>query len=439
MPLYVQKAADAWESLKKNKFSGWPTKKRGGERLTPVAQPAFASDYDLSTDESVFTIGSCFARNIEEVLLDIGLNVVTGKYSVPAEEWEGRANGILNKYHPFAMQNELVWALEDGQRYPAETGIVQVAQDQWIDLHLPGVAKPVSHQRAISRRQEIDALYKQVKQCRLVMLTPGLIEAWWDKEANSYTNQTIPRSLATKYGDRFELHVLSYEEVYSALKSVVNLLNKHCPTDVRIFISVSPVPLAATFTMRDVLVANTYSKSVLRAAVEQLVAECDNVEYFPSYESISLSNLNEVFGDDYIHVKDTAVRENILRFVSALKFDLSKVDATDKKNIYVNKKQQKPLRGMVSNQIQNGVVTGWAVRNNSNEPARVRLLVNGKQLGVCECTEMRKALLERSTHATGHCGFSHKIGFALSGGDEIHVVDEESGQHLLNSPFIYQP
>ena len=439
MPLYVQKAADAWESLKKNKFSGWPSKRRGGERLTPVAQPAFASDYVLSVDESVFTIGSCFARNIEEVLSDIGLNVVTGKYSVPAEEWEGRANGILNKYHPFAMLNELVWALEEGHQYPAETGIVQVAPEQWIDLHLPGVAKPVSHQRAVSRRQEIDALYKQVKQCRVIMLTPGLIEAWWDKEANCYTNQTIPRGLAVKHGDRFELHVLTYQEVYSALRSVVALLNKHCLPDVRIFISVSPVPLAATFTMRDVLVANTYSKSVLRAAVEQLVAECDNVEYFPSYESISLSDLTEVFGDDYIHVKDSAVRENILRFVSALKFDLSKVDLAKRQSVKVNEKQLKPLRGMVSDQIQNNVVTGWAIRNGSNAPARVKLIVGGKQLGVCECTEMRKALLERSVHATGRCGFSYKIGFALNEGEEIQVVDEETGQHLRNSPFIFQP
>lgn len=438
MPLYVQKASDAWESFRKNKFSGWPSKNKGGGRLTPLAQPDFSSDYTLPTNESVFTIGSCFARNIEEVLTDIGLNVVTSKYAVPVTEWVGRPNGILNKYHPFAMLNELRWALEEGQQYPAETGIVQIAPDQWIDLHLPGVANPVSQHRAHSRRAEIDTLYKQIKQCRLIMLTPGLIEAWWDNAASCYTNRTIPRSLAEKFGDRFELHVLSYEEVFTALMSVVKLLKKHCPADVRIFISVSPVPLAATFTKMDVLTANTYSKSVLRAAVEQVVAECGNVEYFPSYESISLSSRDEVFGDDYIHVKDEAVRENILRFVSALNFDLSNVDVTSRQPKSASPKQEKPVRGMVSDRIRDNVISGWAMKINSDEPARVNLIINGKNIGHCVCTEMRRVLLERSIHATGYCGFSLKIEMPLRGGEEVQVVDAETNQHLHNSPFVYQ-
>lgn len=439
MPLLKFDAEQAWKNLRTNKESNWPSKRRGSARLHPVAQPSFTSGYSLSNQDEVFTIGSCFARNIEEALCDLGLKVITSQYSVPESEWEGRANGILNKYHPYAMLNELVWALQDGNPFPFQDSIMELGPDQWIDLHLPGSAKPVSYQRAIERRQEIIELYGKVRQSRVVILTPGLIEAWWDKQAGCYTNQTIQRALVQKHPGRFELHMLSYQDVYTALSSAVALLLKHCRPDVRIFFSVSPVPLAATFTEKDVLIANTYSKSVLRAAVEQVVAEhAANVEYFPSYESITLSDREAVYGDDYIHVKEEAVRENILRFVSALQFDLANTSFLETQRKPAQKRA-KPLRGMVSDRIQGNVVTGWALRNDNSRPARVQLLIDGKPSGVCECTEMRQTLLDRGMHPTGRCGFSFRLGMPLRGGEEIQVLDEETGQPLRNSPFRHQP
>lgn len=93
---------------------------------------------------------------------------------------------------------------------------------------------------------------------------------------------------------------------------------------------------------------------------------------------------------------------------------------------------------MVANWIEGNEVTGRAFRNDASRPARVKLLINGKLAGVCDCTEMRRALLEREMHSTGQCGFSFKIALPLQGGEEIQVMDEETGQPLRNSPFRYQ-
>jgi hypothetical protein len=68
-------------------------------------------------------------------------------------------------------------------------------------------------------------------------------------------------------------------------------------------ITVSPVPLWSTFRAQDVLVANSYSKAVLRAAVESFCADRQHVSYFPSYEFAMLSNPRAVWRrDDYRHV-----------------------------------------------------------------------------------------------------------------------------------------
>jgi tetratricopeptide (TPR) repeat protein len=95
----------------------------------------------------------------------------------------------------------------------------------------------------------------------------------------------------------------------------VALLGEVCPAGHRIILTVSPVPLGATFTGSDVAVANCYSKSVLRAAAEAAVAEFDHIEYFPSYESVTLSERALAFAEDQIHVTGPLVAFNVDRMI----------------------------------------------------------------------------------------------------------------------------
>ncbi|CAP56349.1 GSCFA domain-containing protein [Gluconacetobacter diazotrophicus] len=55
----------------------------------------------------------------------------------------------------------------------------------------------------------------------------------------------------------------------------------------RFILTVSPVPLIATYCNRHVLVSNTYSKACLRVAAEELSMSIPDVAYFPSYEIIA--------------------------------------------------------------------------------------------------------------------------------------------------------
>ena len=57
--------------------------------------------------------------------------------------------------------------------------------------------------------------------------------------------------------------------------------------DLRFLVTVSPVPLTATATDEHVLVATTYSKSVLRSVAGALAMEFADIDYVPSYEIIA--------------------------------------------------------------------------------------------------------------------------------------------------------
>jgi hypothetical protein len=58
----------------------------------------------------------------------------------------------------------------------------------------------------------------------------------------------------------------------------------------------------------DVVVANTYGKSLLRTVAQEWAAAHENVDYFPSYEIVQNSNRAAVWEADLRHVTGAAVQ-----------------------------------------------------------------------------------------------------------------------------------
>ena len=72
---------------------------------------------ELDTRETVITIGSCLARNIEESMRGVGFDLSMLSFAVPKAELDkARLNGIHNRYTPFSVRQLVEWmfgALED--------------------------------------------------------------------------------------------------------------------------------------------------------------------------------------------------------------------------------------------------------------------------------------------------------------------------------------
>ncbi|HEY5799313.1 MAG TPA: GSCFA domain-containing protein, partial [Burkholderiaceae bacterium] len=104
----------------------------------------------------------------------------------------------------------------------------------------------------------------------------------------------------------------TFSEVLADLDAFIAELTAVNP-GIRILFTVSPIPLVATNTDDNVLVASSYSKSVLRAAAGEVAGKHANVAYFPSYEIISspasfgqylAADLREVTEQGVTHVMD---------------------------------------------------------------------------------------------------------------------------------------
>ncbi len=271
------------------------------ERLEPEAWPAVRASFEVPQGGTIFTIGSCFAREIEENLRRLGYRVPTLDYRAPAcEAVAGRPTRPFNKYTPADIHQELDWTAKiyERDRRPRQedssTFAYRLSDDRIRDLALAG--KPaVTEERFFERRRRLYEIWEQVFRADGVVLTLGLIEAWSGPHGVALVDPPF-FALGSSDEELFEFRVLEFEACRELLERSLSLIRRLNP-GVRFLITTSPVPMSQSFSDEDILVANTYSKAVLRAVCGALVEDYEDVEYFPSYESVTLTQDTEVWDD----------------------------------------------------------------------------------------------------------------------------------------------
>ena len=324
---YVATAAEAIENYRENVAGVWyadsadpddPAGKYAFQRLrhtwfTPKVDPKFK----LRRDDKFYAIGSCFARGIESSLTGHKIIVESAAPEFaelqPANK-ELSGLGFTNKYNTYSILNELRWALDPDAVFPQES-IVQVTKTTWYDPHTNPSLALADLAETLERRAMMQAVTKRIKHCRAVIVTLGLAEVWRDVKADVFVNRTpIPSLFKTQPG-RYEFHLTSFAENWANLEAIYALLTQYGHPDVRIVVTVSPVPLMNTFSTMDIVVANTWAKSLLRAVAQEWAAAHPNVDYFPSYEIVQSSDRAAVWERDLRHVKGAGAHHIMELFV----------------------------------------------------------------------------------------------------------------------------
>src|SRR5262245_14536344 len=194
----------------------------------------FTPRFQLPRNARIFTIGSCFARNVEEALLQQGFNVMTRQGEFPY------AHGYLNRYNTAAMAQEMDFAI--GDRIFDERSIAALDVDGYADLTSYGIFNTPAD--AMELRRWTTRLFKGLLSADFIIITAGLSEVWYDKDYDYYTN-IAPSRAALVYPDRFEFRLLSYADNFQELRRLIDKIRTIRPTS-NIVLTVSPVPLNAT-------------------------------------------------------------------------------------------------------------------------------------------------------------------------------------------------
>ncbi len=298
----------AWLSALSNKHSKWDAKRFSNDVIDLEHSPKFS----LDKKNQFFCIGSCFARNIEEHLIYRDIGVLSKAIVCPQKEWPYRPNGITNKFTTASMLNEFEWI--SGRNWP-EASLLETSNG-WLDLQLTPGQNPVSHERAVERRQYlISDYFNRIRASDVLIITLGFIETWYDAETGLYLNATPPLWQIRNQPGRFQFERTEFTANLGALESIHDRYLALNPAG-KIIVTVSPVPLDRTFSGEDIATANSYSKSILRSAAQTFANNHPNVDYFPSYELVTLSQRSSVYSShDCLHVTDQRVSEIISFFI----------------------------------------------------------------------------------------------------------------------------
>ena len=319
--------AEARRRLKANPVARWSSvaDQFDGD-VWPEVQPGFR----LRPGQTVFTIGSCFARNIEQHLAGLGLRVPMLDLRIPPDEWGGAPNGAMNRFHPPSFRQCLEWtaAVWDRDRVvgwsDCEPFVLACGEGMAFDLDV-GCTGPVSRDRFLERRQHIFDVFSSVFTSDCLVMTPGLIEAWRDSRTGLYLHSGPDHRGALADRDRWTFEILGYERCLADMLAAIDLVRARNP-GVLILLTTSPVPMSVTCSGQDVRTANAYSKSVLRAVCGAVVHQRERVDYFPSYESVLLSAPEGVWSDDRIHVSSAFVGRIVARLLDRYLDDVAVED-----------------------------------------------------------------------------------------------------------------
>jgi hypothetical protein len=167
------------------------------------------------------------------------------------------------------------------------------------------------------RAAHLEAVKRVLHDAEVFIFTLGLTEAWRSKVDGAVFPMCPGCSVGTFDPSLHEFVNFSLAEILSEMEMFVASLRKTNPR-CRVLLTVSPVPLAATYENRNVVESTVYSKSVLRVAAEELRRKFDFVDYFSSYEIITVgSRQGTYFEADQRNVTDAGVAHVTRVFLSS--------------------------------------------------------------------------------------------------------------------------
>src|SRR3989338_328465 len=138
MPLSELAYKEAIENSKKD-HAVWP-ETRFDKRFYPFVTPFLQPSFQIEKDDKIFCMGSCFARNIEKILVKLELDCVSAQIT---HRFEKDTTNFLIRYNPLSMFNELSWALNLASSFPKEALLVSPngkSQDPHSNIHIPGIS-----------------------------------------------------------------------------------------------------------------------------------------------------------------------------------------------------------------------------------------------------------------------------------------------------------
>jgi tetratricopeptide (TPR) repeat protein len=241
---------------------------------------------------SISTAGSCFAQHIGRELRDKGYEYVDVEPApdfLRAESHHDYGYGIYSaRFGNIYTSRQLLQLVQRSLGLLEPQDSVWKKNSGYVDAFRPTI-EPEPFERVEdvleSRQTHLAAVERMFKLSNVFIFTMGLTEAWVSNDDAAVYPVAPGVAGGTYDATRYSFKNFSYPEICEDMERFFSLVSSLNET-LRIILTVSPVPLMATASSNNVVVASTYSKSVLRSVAGFLADKYDSVDYFPSFEIV---------------------------------------------------------------------------------------------------------------------------------------------------------
>lgn len=299
-------------------------------RNGPFCPVHHVAKFQLPRSALFFTTGSCFAREVELALTDLGIQLssaedfsydlfsrrhghVPGRTGVGSDAPVARPRSPINRYSPASMLYDIERVLERKHSF-AQTIVPIAGGTKFWDPQIKNIEQgdlAFTHEM----RGVLDRIIASITEADAVIMTLGMTETWVDSESGAVLPVPPGPLQIKRFPTRFKFYNAGYADVIATLDDIIAKIAALCPKKPRVVLTVSPVPMGSTFTDKDVIVANSRSKATLVSAAQATAGKYEHVDYFPSYEMVTHSS-REIWYPDMVHIREQYVAEIMKTFIS---------------------------------------------------------------------------------------------------------------------------
>jgi tetratricopeptide (TPR) repeat protein len=240
----------------------------------------------LTKNTRFFTMGSCFARNLSRSLA---------------------SNGYVSRHMEISEYINTTFANRAFVDWLGDIAIDRSLSDRIVGLLPVGWSK--------------ENALESVKSSDVFILTLGVAPAFFDRATGDFV---LPRPTALNsraLAEKYLYRTTSVQENVNNVLHVIKFIRDAAP-HIKIVVTVSPVPLLASFEHESAVQADCLSKSTMRLVAHEVVnnSGISDILYWPSFEIFRWagSNSSNYFAADdgaAWHVSEAKVAQTITAFI----------------------------------------------------------------------------------------------------------------------------
>jgi GSCFA family len=289
----------------------------------------------INRSTRVASAGSCFAQHVSRHLRSAGFNYFVAEAGAP---WLSDGDRLGENYGVFsARYGNIYTTLQLLQLFRHAFGPSPTTDEFWrgtqggfVDPQRPFV-QPGGFATETECRNDrvlhLAAVRRLFEKLDVFVFTLGLTEGWRRRTDGAMLPACPGCGAGGEYDpSRYEFVNFTLAEVVGHLREFLDDLAR-VNANAKVILTVSPVPLAATYEDRHVLAATVYSKSVLRVACEEIIRSHVQARYFASYEIVTAFGGANNFLDDRRSISEAAVTQVMNSFFRQFCFDLPQPQA----------------------------------------------------------------------------------------------------------------